>query len=98
MIKEYIICSAIHFQLEDRFVHQPRNIKSGIVVCGRRHHNCFLTAKYMDIITKDYPSTQGFMTNTDRFVDRKEGMKIAIEADQIIADHIGTSLYSEDIY
>lgn len=38
---EYIICSAIHFDDGKEYVHQPKNIKSGFVVTGRRHHNCY---------------------------------------------------------
>lgn len=37
--EEYIICSAIHFDDSKEHVHQPVNIKSGYVVCGRRHHS-----------------------------------------------------------
>ena len=46
---------------------------------------------------------QGFLTNTDRFVDRKEAYKIAFEADQINGPNKGRSensigLTSEDLY
>jgi len=51
---------------------------------------------------------QGFLTNLDRFVDRKEAMKIAKSANQLLRpefhedndDAILTSedLYSEDLY
>jgi hypothetical protein len=46
---------------------------------------------------------QGFLTNTDRFVNRKEAYKIAFEADQIIGQNKGYSenaigLCSEDLY
>ena len=54
----YIICSAIWFQDDNVYVHQPNNIKSGIVVCGMRHHNCFLTAKYIKGNTKNSPITR----------------------------------------
>ena len=40
----YIICAAIWFKDGNKYSHQPRNVDSGLVVCGRRHHNCFLTA------------------------------------------------------
>ena len=40
----YIICAAIWFKDGKKYSHQPRNVDSGLVVCGRRHHNCFLTA------------------------------------------------------
>ena len=41
--KEYIICSAIHFDDGEEYVHQPKNIKTGLVVCGMRHCNVFTT-------------------------------------------------------
>ena len=44
-------------------------------------------------------SIQGFLTSKNRFVDRKEGAKIALEAKQIKELKFSkTDLYSEDIY
>ena len=40
---------------------------------------------------------QGFLTNKNRFVDRKEGLKIAQNAHQVITDQ-SIQLYSEDLY
>ncbi len=89
MNKEYILSSAIWFDDDKQYYHQPKNITTGFVVCGRRHHNCFAT---LSSITKDddtkiqahllYEKEQGFLTNTDRFVDREEGGKIAFNAGQ----------------
>ena len=73
----YIICAATWFKDGQKHIHQPRNIDEGIVVCGRRHHNIYLTVA--DILKKDYKEhtfddgVQGFLTSDDRFVDRKEG-------------------------
>jgi hypothetical protein len=80
--KEYIICSAIHVDDKTSHVHQPRNISSGIVICGRRHHNCITT--YFALTGKRIPcnSIQGFLTNTDRFVNRQEGLQIALKSGQ----------------
>ena len=42
---------------------------------------------------------QGFVTNTGRFVDRKEGLTIATAAGQIIHKHPSyNELYSEDMW
>jgi len=44
---------------------------------------------------------QGFLTSKNRFVDRIEGMAIALAADQILPDrkrNLQEILYSEDIY
>ena len=40
---EYILCAANHFDDGKVYVHVPTNIKTGFVVCGQRHHNCFYT-------------------------------------------------------
>ena len=41
----------------------------------------------------------GFLTNTDRFVDRREAYQIAKNADQIISDDASpAALYTEDLY
>jgi hypothetical protein len=44
---------------------------------------------------------QGFLTSKNRFVDRIEGMAIALAADQILPERenkLQSILYSEDIY
>lgn len=86
MDKEYILCAAIHYNDNTAHVHQPKNIKLGFVIAGRRHHNCFTT---VSILRDGKPYSgitkiQGFITNTDRFVDRVEGYKIAKEAKQLL--------------
>lgn len=95
-VNEYIICSAIHFDDDKKHVHQPKNITSGFVVAGRRHHNCYTTLQSIgkslgyedeEVVRKGLPlanrEVQGFITNTDRFVDRKEGWAIAVKAGQV---------------
>jgi hypothetical protein len=96
--KEYILCAAIHFQDGQKgYMHQPNNIESGFVVCGRRHHNVFTTVamiggpKY-----RPYDRVHGFLTSQDRFIDRFEAAKIALEAGQI--KYEVKELYSENIY
>jgi len=98
-MKEYILCSAIHFDDGKEYVHMPKNIKTGFVICGRRHHNCFAILGQVLQEDKEYKSlddTQGFITNIDRFVDREEAGKIAFEAGQ--TKELKTYLYSEDIF
>jgi len=99
--KEIIICSAIYFQDSIKHDHQPINIMNGFVVCGHRHHNCFQTSHILQP-THDYiklRDTQGFLTNTNRFVDRKEGWIIAFNAGQLKEDSPASgTLYSEDLY
>jgi len=96
--KEYILCAAIYYDDGQKYVHQPKNIDVGIVVCGRRHHNCFsilynlLDDKY-DI---KLANTQGFLTSKDRFVSRAEAAEIALASGQI--DKKTDVLFSEDLY
>jgi len=103
MKKPYIICAAVWFKDGNKYSHQPKNIESGLIVCGRRHHNCFLTAfelndgkKVRGLDERNRTVIQGFLTSDDRFVDRKEGGQIAFRAQQI--DKLTKCLFSEDLY
>jgi hypothetical protein len=99
----YIICAAIWFKDGNKYEHQPKNIDSGLVVCGRRHHNCFLTAfelnggkKIEGLNELEATAVQGFLTSDDRFVNRKEAGQIAFDAGQI--NKLKNCLFSEDLY
>lgn len=113
--KEFILCAAIW--INDGQVHkqQPENIDIGYVVCGRRHNNCYQTIaslkgdlntylKSLNLTDDDYRQGQGFITSTDRYVDRKEGWKIAKANNQIqfglVASDNGDDsiLISENLY
>lgn len=98
--REWIICSAVHIDDGGEYPHQPRNIATGLVVCGRRHHNCFVTLSLTSISVKQHKCVQGFLTSTDRFVDRREAMTIARREGQLMTeDYEGNSLlFSEDLY
>lgn len=106
-MKEYILCAANRYDDGQKREFNPKNVRTGFVVCGRRHHNCIST--FAQIVGFPYndeakrimrTEVQGFITNTDRFVSRMEALKIAREANQIITedgnDKIG--LFSEDLY
>ena len=95
---EFIICAAVWYQDGLKHESQPRNIDSGFVVTGRRHSNCFATAKaisttsgnpeLVSVIKRiEHRMTQkehiGFLTSLDRFVSRKEAWIIAKENNQI---------------
>ena len=109
-MKEYIISAANYYNDGKEHPHQPNNIKEGFVTCGRRHCNCIGT--FAMIVGFPYNENglklmnteiQGFITNTNRFVDRKEAYDIAFEYDQIIGPNKGYSknsigLTSEDLY
>lgn len=85
---EYILCSAIHYDDGTPYVHQPKNISSGIVVAGRGHHNAFAVL-YSLVPTKKLDKTkmiQGFLTSRDRFVSREEAYVLAIASRQILPE------------
>lgn len=95
---EYIICAAIWIKDGKQYVHQPKNIESGLVICGRRHHNCFTVLSELKPDWKDNTPDieQGFMTSKDRYLDRKESALIALERTQ--TKTLCSPLFSEDLY
>lgn len=109
-MKERIICAAIWFDDDKKHEHQPTNVDTGFVICGRRHPNCFATlAILMGKLSrlKYKERTQGFLTTENRFVDRTEAARIAFKSNQIInlnnskwidVNWSTIKLYSEDLY
>jgi hypothetical protein len=110
--KEYIICSAVWYKdlplvkpeiLEPRGF-RPYNVDRGVVMSGWRHMNCIYQmcaiTGLRDIPAQVGESIQGFLTNTNRFVDREEGYDIAESANQLNDRPRGggRTLYSEDLY
>jgi hypothetical protein len=109
MKQEYILCAANHYDdgIEN---HRQFGIDSGFITCGRRHHDCIhmfamiVGFPYSESALELYNTeVQGFLTNTNRFVDRKEAYRIAFEADQINGPNKGRcensiGLTSEDLY
>ena len=65
----------------------------GVIVEGRSHADCIQKSPYGTC--KSGESSQGFVTDTGEFVDRKEAGRIAFEAGQI--DKPRDFLFSEDI-
>ncbi|MHA1483128.1 MAG: hypothetical protein ACTSQA_06800 [Candidatus Heimdallarchaeaceae archaeon] len=93
--KEFILCSAIMYD--------------GTVISGRRHKDCYETLERLRGISEDDDRApgredQGFLTSTNRYVDRKEAWKIADENNQIKfgreASYRGedSELISENLY
>lgn len=96
---EYILCAAIHFDDGKKYEHQPANIETGLVLCGWRHGCIFPQIGGLVRERKElgiYEKEQGFLTSDNRFVDRAEAAKIAIERGQTKAPN--DYLFSEDIY
>lgn len=88
---EVCICAAI-------------KMPDGYIVRGHRHSDCYKTIlgikRYTDVYCEDMIG--GFMTTKNRFVDRKEGLKLQLAAGIKTVDREGKyrfdELYSEDLY
>lgn len=107
MKNEFILCAANHYDDGIEQVHGCKNIKTGFVICGRRHHNCIATFARMVGFPYDEnglklmrTERQGFITNTDRWVDRIEALEIALKAGQVKTGQGNKKLglFSEDLY
>ena len=96
---EHILCAAVDYNLT--------------IVCGRRHSDCYqiINNLYRMYTGKDTDPTdlpdrdkQGFITSTNRFVDRKTAFIIAKEQKQFCHnihdndDEDENILISEDLY
>lgn len=104
---ERIICAAIHYINGQVEKDQPKGIDSGFVIAGRRHNDCLqIAAKIPEVdlmfFNKHRTTAMGFLTNTNRFVSRKEAYQIAKAANQIIgpkpSDDPEAILTSEELY
>ena len=105
MKAEYVICAAIHYNDWKTYEHQPRNIATGFVIAGRRHHNCIITLAILaqkdwrrDNLEAGMCVTQGFLSSRDRFLTRQEAWVLAVEAKQIEANEKENTMFSEDLY
>lgn len=107
---EKIICAAIWLDDGKEYLFGPTNIKSGIVVCGHRHPHCKMilmswlypnwrTNSLEDQIKIEVNNkeVQGFLTDTNRFVDRKEAAIIFTGCGGELK-YSTEQLYSEDLY
>lgn len=97
---EKILCAAIWYtETTPRAAIRPINTPGGVVLCGFRHG---------DIISQVLPLTgkrhfglgkhiQGFLTNKNRFVNRREAAIIHIANGHSLKYH-SLELFSEDLY
>ena len=104
---EYILCAAIWYKdiPQKKIISAvlPKNCDRGLVILGHRHGQCIWTVASLTglrSVTHAEDATgeseQGFLTNTNRFVDREEGAIIAFKSGQIKEQII--TLYSENLY
>lgn len=93
-MKERIICAAIQIP------------ETGKVFYGHRHDQCInsLNSELSWTMNRQQiaqvKKIQGFVTTNGRFVDRRDGLKIALKNNQILdkKEIRGDELYSEDLY
>lgn len=101
-MREFIICAAIHFKDGKKYKDQPNNITDGLIVAGRRHSNCYLTVENLKNTTMhSVENIHGFITSTDRFVNRTESYYIAKREGQLFSGIIHDDnpiLISEELY
>lgn len=105
---EIILCAAVWYkdlELKAEIPFEsylPKNLDKGIVFCGHRHGQCIYTKCCITGLTdgESGEHEQGFLTSFNRFVDRQEALKIAIEQNQVLdmAEIRGNRLFSEDLY
>ena len=71
------------------------------ILCGKRHDAIFKFIHSLGIQFNRQTYVQGFMTDDDKFVDRRTAKIIAESAGQIIRNSAGPNskeLYSEDLW
>lgn len=101
--KEYILCAAIWYKEQPQLpsVYNPINIPTGVVLCGHRHGN--IVGQCVGLLNlpqaKMGSYIQGFLTSKNRFLNREEAAKLALECSQIEKlQYSSIELFSEDIY
>ena len=89
---EKLVTSAIKFYTIDN--------EYPIIMTGKRHADILYAMGKSNIQYLKSRSVQGFLTDTDRFVDRYEAKRIAIAANQLIVPEKDTyaELFSEDVW
>jgi hypothetical protein len=107
---EKILCAAIWLDDGKKYNLQPVNINSGIVVAGLRHPHCkvilmsWLYPNWQSDTLEEQiknevnnKEVQGFITSSQRFLDRKEAAKVFIASGGTLSYH-NNLLFSEDLY
>lgn len=86
---EEIACAAIKYD----------DIGALFLPAPARHHHIIWARLMIDGVPTHSNGIQGFLTTRGRFVDRKEGLRIAEARDQIEIKHPSfNELYSEDMW
>lgn len=85
--KRRVVCAAVYYY------------ESGYVILGPRHFDQTMHTQItnMRINPKD-KNAQGFIDQHGVFMDRKEALEVAINANQLIRPVFSDVLYSENLY
>lgn len=104
-MEERILCAAIWYLDLPIQNFLAKNQDKGLIVLGHRHAHCIDIVKSLSGLrtVKISPdgvgeTIQGFLTNTNFFVDRHEAAKIAFNAKQLKEGIEVEKLFSEDLY
>ena len=79
----------------------PKDSEYPQIVCGKRHCDCFEWMFKHQVEYDKITHEQGFLTNTNQFVDRYEAMNLALDWGQVSEEDgykSGQQLYSEDLW
>ena len=92
-MNEIIICAAVRFNGKvwrgNRHIH----------AIAAMHDELSWTMNRKELCEAKIDTEQGFITSTNRYVDRKEGLAIQIAAGiPCFRGEYGNELYSEDLY
>lgn len=97
--REYIMCAANWIDDGKHYRHKPYNINTGVVISGWRHGCIFETTAFQfPHHTYGRYTTQGFLTNKNRFLNREDALKLVQENGQLTKPIIGGELTSEDLW
>lgn len=92
--REYIMCSTIYFNDGNDYNYKPYNIDKGLVYCGWRHP-CILETMPQEHRKNNI---QGFLTNKNRFLNRKDALELVKTNGQLKDNILGGVLTSEDLW
>jgi hypothetical protein len=96
---EYILCAANYHNDGEDHLYQPYNIDKGYVIGGWRHPCIGQVFMATNPDAKRWDDCiQGFLTNKNRFLNRKESLEIVKESGQLTKPLIGGVLTSEDLW
>ena len=96
---EKILCAAIWYKNVPTALHQPINVDRGVVISGHKHGSIIAAMGSFNIKTHASPGLceQGFLTDKNRFLNRKEARELVIQTGQCVPE-FDNELYSEDLY